>query len=124
MRTSRAWMWVIIGGFLLVGTLWAGQNQMGVADVQRINFTATVRIGQSVLPAGDYEVRHVMEGDNHIMVFRQLGQRNPAQARVKCTLVPLPSKATQTEKLYTTNAAHEQVLESIVFRGDSAKHVF
>jgi len=39
-------------------------------------------------------------------------------------LVPLGEKAKTTEKKYVLNAANEQVMQEIVFRGDSAKHVF
>jgi hypothetical protein len=65
-----------------------------------------------------------MEGETHIMVFHQLNVTNPAEARVKCNLVPLSGRAPRTEKTYTVNDANEQVVEQIVFRGDTAKHVF
>jgi hypothetical protein len=65
-----------------------------------------------------------MDGDNHIMVFKQLRTKNPAEAKVKCTLVPLASKADQTQKSYVINAANERVLQTLVFRGDKAQHVF
>ena len=102
----------------------AGNNPMGVADQQRITFTGTVRIGDVVLPKGDYEIRHVMEGENHIMVFHQLNNSKAQDVRVKCSLQPLGQKADQTQKVYTVNAANEQVLQAIIFRGDKAKHVF
>jgi hypothetical protein len=99
-------------------------NKFGVADVAKITFSGPVRIGNAQLPAGEYEVRHTMEGENHIMVFRQLNVTNPAEAHVRCTLVPLSQKATRTAKTYTVNASNEQVVQEIVFRGDTAKHVF
>ena len=49
-------------------------NKVGVADVHKINFLSSVRIGDVVLPQGDDEIRHVMEGEN-----------------------PLPQKASQTQ---------------------------
>jgi hypothetical protein len=99
-------------------------DKMGVANAQRISFTGNVRIGDVVLPQGDYDVKHVMEGENHIMVFNRISPGKPASFRVKCSLVPLGEKTKSTEKRYTLNAANEQVLQEIVFRGDSAKHVF
>ncbi|HXY52969.1 MAG TPA: hypothetical protein VEI01_26215 [Terriglobales bacterium] len=114
-----------VAGALALGVLaTAENNKYGVADVTKITFTAPVRIGDAPLPAGDYEVRHTMEGENHIMVFRQLHVTNPAEAHVKCTLVPLSEKATRTATTYTVNASNEQVVQEIVFRGDTAKHVF
>jgi len=76
------------------------------------------------LPTGDYEVRHVMEGDNHIMVFRQVGVKTPVEVRVKCTMVPLQKAAPDNEKIYELNAANERVLRGLIFKGDKAKHVF
>jgi hypothetical protein len=58
------------------------------------------------------------------MVFKQLKTKKPAEARVKCQLVPLPEKAGETQKIYVVSAANERVLQTLIFRGDSAKHVF
>jgi hypothetical protein len=102
----------------------AGQNQLGVADTYRVSFTEKVWVADTVLPQGNYEIRHVMEGQNHIMVFRQLGTKKPLEVRAKCTLVPLDATATDTQKIYILNAANERVLRELVFKGDKAKHVF
>jgi hypothetical protein len=110
--------------FLLSLFAVAGQNAMGVADSYRVNFSEPMRVADTVLPKGDYEIRHVMEGENHIMVFHQLGTRKPAEVRAKCTLVPLEAKADADQKIYTLNAANERVLQQLIFKGDKAKHVF
>ncbi len=102
----------------------AANNKFGVADVHKVNFLNSVRIGDVVLPEGDYEVRHVMEAENHIMVFHKIGGRKVVDVKVKCELVPLTQKASQTQKSYVTNAAKEQVLRELVFAGETAKHVF
>lgn len=109
---------------LAMAALASAANPYGVADVQKIAFTGNVRIGDVLLPQGQYEVRHLMEGENHVMVFRKLGSGKPVEARVNCTLVPRTEKATRTEKVYELNAANEQVLRLIVFRGDMAEHKF
>ena len=102
----------------------AGQNSTGISDLYRVNFTDKVRVADTLLPAGNYEIRHVMEGENHIMVFRQLGKKNPIEVRAKCTLVPLDEKAVKDERIYELNAANERVLQQLIFKGDRAKHVF
>jgi hypothetical protein len=79
-------------------------------------------VGATLLPAGDYVVRHTMVGDEHIMVFQRTSSK--AETKVKCTLVPLTQKANQDHKVYQMNAANEKVLQELVFRGDTAKHVF
>jgi hypothetical protein len=113
---------VCVLGLAVLAT--AANNKFGVADVHRINFLNSIRVGDVVLPQGDYEIRHVMEGDSHIMVFQKLGSGKPVEARVKCELVPLTQKASQTQKSYVTNAANEHVLRELVFAGEKAKHVF
>ena len=81
-------------------------------------------MADTLLPQGNYEIRHVMEGSDHIMVFRQMGTKKPAEVRAKCTLVPLSVKASDDQKIYVLNAANERVLQELVFKGDRAKHMF
>jgi hypothetical protein len=102
----------------------AKQNQFGVADSRNVNLTAPTLVGDVLLPPGDYKVIHTMQGENHIMVFTQVKTKKPAEARVKCHLVPLAQKATRDEKVLVLNQAKQQVLQSLVFKGDSAQHVF
>ena len=100
----------------------AGENGMGVRDVSRVTFVAPMRVGTAVLPAGDYVVRHTMAGQEHIMVFQRVHSKD--EIKVKCTLVPLKQKADQNQTIYELKANNERVLQELVFRGDSAKHVF
>ena len=102
----------------------AKQNKFGVSDSRSIEITAPTRVGGVLLPQGDYKVLHTMEGENHIMVFKQLKTKTPAEARVKCQLVPLAKKADRDEQAFVVNAANERVLHTLVFKGDSAQHVF
>jgi uncharacterized protein with GYD domain len=106
------------------GLLAAKQNKYGVADVRKVTFSSSMRVGDVMLPQGDYEVRHVMEADNHMMAFKQLVKKNPAEARVPCKLVPLNAKAQNDQLSYTVNAANERVLQVLRFSGDLAEHVF
>jgi hypothetical protein len=108
----------------VTGLLMAKTNKYGVSDLRKVSFSDVTRVGDALLPAGDYEVRHIMEGENHIMVFTQLGKRKPAEARVKCNLVPLKEKLQQSQMIYQVNAANEKVLQVLRFGGDSAEHVF
>jgi len=110
---------VVLGAFAV-----ATQNQFGVADVYRVTFAEKVRVADTLLPSGQYEIRHVMEGPDHFMVFRQVGTKHPIDVRAKCTLVPLPEKAAQDQKIYELNTANERVLHELIFKGDRAKHVF
>jgi hypothetical protein len=104
--------------------LLAKTNKYGVSDVRRVNFSTATRVGNVLLPQGDYEVRHVMEADNHIMVFKRLGSGKAAEARVNCNLVALKQKVDRDQFIYSVNAANERVLQTLRFKGDSAEHVF
>jgi hypothetical protein len=109
---------------VLMGAVAVADNPMGIADKYQVSFSEPVRVANILLPKGNYEIRHVMEGTDHIMVFQQLGTRKPAEVRAKCTLVPLGAKASEDQKIYILNAANERVLQELVFKGDRSKHVF
>ncbi len=102
----------------------AGQNSMGISDRYQVTFSERVLVADTLLPAGNYEIRHVMEGPNHIMVFRQLGVKHPVEVRAQCTLVALPAKAVESQKIYALNSANERILKELTFKGDRASHVF
>jgi len=121
MRLFRflAVVWV---GLFAFGLMAYGEN-IGTKDVSRVTFLAATRVGGELLPAGDYVVRHTMEGGNHVMVFQSVNHKH-ADVKVKCQLVQLGKKADQTRMVYELNAANERVLQELVFGGDTAKHVF
>ena len=123
MRQMFAGIIILMCVFIL-GAVSAAENQMGIKDNYQVNFSEKVRVADTLLPQGNYEIRHVMEGSDHIMVFRQLGTKKPVEVRAKCTLVPLSAKADKNQTIYILNAANERVLQELVFKGDLAKHVF
>ncbi len=102
----------------------AGEKNPGVTGSRNITFTEPMRVGDTLLPKGDYLVLHTMDGTRHIMIFKQQFSKQPAEARVQCQLIPLPKKAVRTETTYVLNAANERVLQILVFQGDLAQHVF
>jgi len=103
--------------------MFAAANSMGIQDVSHITFVAPMRVGGALLPAGEYLVRHTMNGQEHVMVFESV-KTKAVEAKAKCTLIPLTKKANETATIYEMNAANERVLQELVFRGDTAKHVF
>ena len=123
MRQIFAVTLILLSVFVL-SSVSAAANQMGIRDVYQVNFPEKVQVAGTLLPQGDYQIRHVMEGPNHIMVFRQLGTRKPIEVRAKCTMISLGAKADRDEKAYVLNAANQRVLLELVFKGDLAKHVF
>lgn len=112
---------LVLLGF--VGIAGARNKATGIKDSYYVTFDASIHIGSTVLPAGDYTVQHVMDGQDHFMVFRDVHGKNP-DVKVKCTLVPLAQKAKNTTTSYVLNAQNERVLQTLIFSGDKAKHVF
>jgi len=103
----------------VVSLAMAGEN-LGIRATGKISFASPVRW---LLPAGEYVVRHTMEGQEHVMVFQSVNHK-VQDLKAKCQLVQLSKKADQTRTVYQTNAANERVLQELVFAGDTAKHVF
>ena len=97
-------------------------NNLGVHDSGKIVFHTPTRVGDTLLPAGEYVVRHTMEGQEHVMVFQSVNHK-VQNVRAKCQLVQLGKKAGQTRTVFEFNA-NERVLQELVFAGDTAKHVF
>jgi hypothetical protein len=114
---------IVLCVFMLSSVLLA-ENQMGISDKYQVSLVENVRVADTVLPKGNYEIRHVMEGLDHIMIFRQLNTKKPVEVRAKCTLVPLTEKAGGDQRIYILNASNERVLSELIFKGDHAKHVF
>jgi hypothetical protein len=116
-------MFVVLIGLvlMLLGSMAATDNPMGIATKQTINFTQPTIVAGSLLPAGDYNVTHQMQGQTHIMIFKQKG--GTAEAKAKCTLVPLSAKATVSAQRFTENASNQRVLVEMTFSGDQATHV-
>jgi hypothetical protein len=114
---------VILISVVLIGTAVAGPklNKYGVADIARVNFIAPVRVGEALLPAGDYEVRHTMVGEDHVMEFKQVGGK--AEAKAKCTLIPTKEKAALDQTIFVVNG-NERVLQRLILKGELAEHQF
>ena len=94
-----------------------GDKNMGIREVNSVTFVAPIRVGTVILSAGEYLVRHPMEGQEHVMVFQEAGGKD--LVKVKCTLVPLKKKADNTQAIYELTASSERVLQELVFKGDS-----
>jgi len=107
---------------LLASAVAFAKDKLSVRELNRVKFDTAVHIGSTVLPAGEYEVRHTMEGQEHVMVFKRQGRKD--EYKVKCTLVPLDKSAPRNQATYQVKAGNEKVLQELVFQGDSAKHVF
>jgi hypothetical protein len=116
-------MMLTIAAILCAATLLqASDTPAGIAPKQTIIFNSPTIVGGTLLPAGEYKVLHTMNGSEHIMVFKGTAGTK-GEAKAKCNLVPLGTKATKTEQRYTENAQNQHILQEMTFRGDTSKHV-
>ena len=98
--------------------LWA-QAPAGFKGTRTVSLSEQTKIGAQMLLAGEYKLTHSMEGTEHIMVFKQGKQ----EYRVKCNMEPLNAKAGETQFWYENDASGQRVLQAIVFKGDTVRHV-
>ena len=105
----------------VLGVAFAADPTFGVGKTRNITFNNDLKVGDKVLPAGEYKVLHLMEGTEHTLVFKSL--MNVEKVRVKCNMVQLNKKADETFAEYKT-VGSDHILAAIVFRGDNFRHEF
>ena len=115
MRKTALLLLTLLG---LGAMLWA-QQATGFKAKRTVTLTEPAKVGAQVLPEGEYKLTHLMEGSEHIMVFK-LGKQ---EYRVKCDMQALNGKAEQTQFWYAPDSSGQRVLEAMVFQGDTVKHV-
>ncbi len=115
MRKTAILLVMLVG----VGVMMWAQEPAGFKGTRTVVLTEKAKVGAQVLPAGEYKVTHAMEGSEHIMVFKQGKQ----EYRVKCNLEPLNAKATATQLWFQPDNSGDRILQAMVFRGDTVRHV-
>ena len=104
---------------IAVSAMAADASNVDVGKSWALTLHHPTRVGAALLPAGDYNVRHLKDGEGHVLAFKS-GRKE--MARVGCKLEQLPKKVERTSLLEDTNGAGEQVLMSIAFAGDKFRH--
>ena len=105
----------------VLGVAFAADQTFGVGKTRNITFNSDVKVGDKVLPAGQYKILHLMEANEHTLVFKSLN--NEEKTRVKCSMVQLEKKSDQTFSEFKT-VGNDRILTALVFRGDTVKHAF
>ena len=119
--TKRIVIAALIALFV-VGVAYAADPSFGVGKTRNVIFNNDVKVGDKVLPAGEYRVLHLMEGSEHTLVFKS-SEKNVEKVRVKCNMVALEQKAQNSYSEFKT-IGNERVLTALVFSGDTFKHTF
>jgi hypothetical protein len=92
-------------------------------EVRMVSLDANYKLAGEALSAGDYLMRHEMEGEDHVMYFKRVGKNGP-EVRVICQMVKLDRPAEYSELRYTTLPNGDRLLSAIIVKGDAIKHVF
>ncbi len=100
-----------------------GAQDVAPAWERTLQLSNPVQIGDLRLPAGEFTVRHAMEGDRHMLVLQQKKKGAPP-FRTPCTLVRLSVKADNDEQLYRHGPAGEWSLVGLIVKGDNVEHRF
>ena len=137
-RTTRSMVMSI--AFMLFSTAFAAQlyaqhgetvspNRKGMA-----RFSSKVRVGDVVLESGMYHVQHVIEGIDHVIVFKPVTMpagykeyqmiEGREVVRLKCRVSPVDKSVRNTKIKLGRNASGERVIEEIQIAGEKVKHTF
>ena len=97
------------------------QGMIHVGRKGEAKFTSVMRVGETVLKPGTYFFQHIVEGEDHVVIFKTAS--GTEAARVKCRLEPLGKKA-RTTLLYThAGDGGEAILDAVAVRGENVKHL-
>ena len=98
-----------------------------------LHFTNVVKVGELALQPGMYQVQHVTEGGDDLIIFReiQMGYRanmgneqlGKEVAKVECRVEPVTNKWKDTKLIMRTNAAGEKEVGEIQIDGEAVKHM-
>lgn len=103
-------------------------NRKGMA-----RFSSKVRVGDVLLKSGMYHVQHVVEGSDHVIVFKPVtmpaGKEFPMWEEkevvtLKCKIERVDKSVRNTKVQLGRNASGERVIESIQIAGEKVKHTF
>lgn len=108
-------------------------DTLKVGKKGEVHFTSPVKVGDTVLKPGMYQVQHVEEGGDHVFVFREMSMpagykmsNTPVGkevARVKCRIEPATKKVSNTKIIFRTNAAGEKEISEVQVAGEAFRHL-
>lgn len=98
-----------------------------------VHFNVEVKAGGAVLKPGMYQVQHVTEGSDHVIIFKEMempaGYRmgntpvGKEVARIKCKVEPVDKKAGNTKITLRTNSAGQKEIAEVQVAGEAFKHI-
>ena len=98
-----------------------------------LRISEPVWAGNVQLKSGMYHVKHVMDGDTHVLViksvalpagYKEFSMREEREvARLNCRVEPVAKSTSNTKMLLGKNASGERVIEEIQIASEKVKHV-
>jgi len=99
-----------------------------------VRLSEKVRVGDRLLEPGMYHVQHIVEGTDHVFVFKPVtmpaGYREYSMVegreivRLKCRVEPVAKSVNNTKITLGRNTAGERTIEEIQVAGEKVKHIF
>lgn len=127
-------MLIFLLGILGLPALAQHQDMVRIGKKGVVPINTPVRVGDALLKPGRYQIQHVMEGQDHVIVFKPLLHARPPEyvetasekgtIRMKCKVEPLGEKAKYGLIRWGKNAAGETTVEEVQIQGENVKHVF
>lgn len=109
------------------------KDEVIIGKKGEVHFTTQVKAGDAVLKPGMYQVQHVMEGSEHVIVFKEVGMQagykmgntpvGKEVARIKCKVEPVTKAVNNTKITLRTNAAGEKQIAEVQVAGEKFKHL-
>ena len=109
-------------------------DHLTVGNKGMVKFSEKVRVGDRLLEPGMYHVQHIVEGTDHVFVFKPVtmpaGYREYSMVegaeivRVKCRVEPVSKSVNNTKVIFGRNTAGERTIEEIQVAGEKIKHIF
>ena len=110
------------------------QEHLIVGKKGMIRLSSKVRLGDYLLKPGMYHVQHVVQGTDHVFVFKPVtmpgGYREYSMVegkelfRLKCRVEPITKSVNNTKITLGRNASGERVIEAVQVAGEKVRHIF
>lgn len=108
------------------------EHALKVGKKGEVTFDHPTKVGDLTLPAGQYQLQHRVEGQDHLIHFVALGKTNPYYpttpgvtghpGEVKCRLEPLGKKA-QSTTIWVNQEDDTYRLVKVEVGGENVAHL-
>lgn len=102
------------------------ESTLKVGKQGELSIMQETQIGGRMLPAGEYRIKHLAQGEDHVIVvnqWNQSGSFGKEVARVECTLEPLGRKVQQSQFIIKRDEAGRPVITEIQVKGENVRHL-